>query len=518
MFDISNDDSMNTAPVSDDLLDDVADDLVDDVADDVVDDVVGPAVSEVSVLVDGHVDGSCAGHSDELGFSVASLAPDLDEMLGEPDADLCVELVKLEGLRRRLDARRARVLATLDVDGTTDTEHGMRTGSWVAAVCSQPSGPSTTVVRHSKQLTARFGVLLEALETARISWAHIETILRVCNPRIIDNVVAIQTELLVLADRYTFDRWATEIIAICQMIDVDGGHDPTRNRKSSVKAAHTSDGMCHIDAWLTPDLAHPFLNTLDRIADRLWHQARSDIETLRGSHHHTCPRSRTNIAERNTTADSHTDTSTEAPCTCGGPDNINPADLELPSRSELRAAALAEMARLANGAMQAQHRNALADVTIVVHANPNDGTATFTLDDTQITEDTFRYLAPEATWRLMSITTTGEVLHLSRTVRTCTRGLRHALNIRDHGCVFPGCSAPKEHCDAHHVTHWADGGTTDIDNMCLLCRYHHTVTHRNHWNMTATNNQRFAWTTPTGRVIHSQQHHQHRHHPPDAEP
>ena len=30
-------------------------------------------------------------------------------------------------------------------------------------------------------------------------------------------------------------------------------------------------------------------------------------------------------------------------------------------------------------------------------------------------------------------------------------------------------------CDAHHITHWADGGPTSLDNLILLCRKHHTT-------------------------------------------
>ncbi|WP_341351188.1 HNH endonuclease signature motif containing protein [Nocardioides convexus] len=36
-------------------------------------------------------------------------------------------------------------------------------------------------------------------------------------------------------------------------------------------------------------------------------------------------------------------------------------------------------------------------------------------------------------------------------------------------------------CDAHHVVHWADGGATSLDNLVLLCRHHHTLTHRTPW-------------------------------------
>jgi hypothetical protein len=31
--------------------------------------------------------------------------------------------------------------------------------------------------------------------------------------------------------------------------------------------------------------------------------------------------------------------------------------------------------------------------------------------------------------------------------------------------------------DAHHVLHWADGGTTSLENLVLLCRTHHRKVH-----------------------------------------
>lgn len=40
------------------------------------------------------------------------------------------------------------------------------------------------------------------------------------------------------------------------------------------------------------------------------------------------------------------------------------------------------------------------------------------------------------------------------------------------GC-FPGCSHPPEWCERHHLTAWIDGGATNLDNLTLVCRYHH---------------------------------------------
>ena len=100
----------------------------------------------------------------------------------------------------------------------------------------------------------------------------------------------------------------------------------------------------------------------------------------------------------------------------------------------------------------------------------------------------------------------GVPLDMGRQVRLANRDQRRALTTRDGGCVFPGCDAPIGWCDAHHVTWWRNNGTTDITNLALICRYHHGVTHRDGWTMTATTDQRFTWTTPLGQTLHSQRH------------
>jgi hypothetical protein len=51
------------------------------------------------------------------------------------------------------------------------------------------------------------------------------------------------------------------------------------------------------------------------------------------------------------------------------------------------------------------------------------------------------------------------------------------LTVRDgEGCQFPGCSHTR-HLHAHHVRHWLYGGPTDVDNLILLCSFHHGVIH-----------------------------------------
>ncbi|WP_369797301.1 DUF222 domain-containing protein [Agreia sp. Leaf283] len=81
----------------------------------------------------------------------------------------------------------------------------------------------------------------------------------------------------------------------------------------------------------------------------------------------------------------------------------------------------------------------------------------------------------------------GEVLHHGKTKRLATRRQRKALAARDGGCVIPGCTAPPSRCQAHHVTPWVSHdyppGRTDIDNLALLCPFHHATIHTSAWQL-----------------------------------
>ena len=67
----------------------------------------------------------------------------------------------------------------------------------------------------------------------------------------------------------------------------------------------------------------------------------------------------------------------------------------------------------------------------------------------------------------------GNPLFLGRARRLASTAQRYALVVRDRGCVIPGCTVQPDRCEAHHLTDFARGGRTDIDNLTLLCPYHH---------------------------------------------
>jgi len=67
--------------------------------------------------------------------------------------------------------------------------------------------------------------------------------------------------------------------------------------------------------------------------------------------------------------------------------------------------------------------------------------------------------------------------------------------------VIPGCDAPPERCDAHHVVWWSAAGPTNIDTLALLCPRHHTDVHAGIWTLRITDGVPWArppdWIRPT---------------------
>jgi hypothetical protein len=95
-----------------------------------------------------------------------------------------------------------------------------------------------------------------------------------------------------------------------------------------------------------------------------------------------------------------------------------------------------------------------------------------------VTPETVRRITCDASIIPMVLGSDSEPLDVGRKTRTIPTAIRRALEQRDGGCVWDGCDAPPSWCDAHHLIHWADGGDTSLGNLTLLCRPHHTATHK----------------------------------------
>jgi len=91
-------------------------------------------------------------------------------------------------------------------------------------------------------------------------------------------------------------------------------------------------------------------------------------------------------------------------------------------------------------------------------------------------------------------------LDVGRRTRTIPPALRHALQARDRGCRFPGCTH-RHWVDAHHIRHWADGGATRLGNLALLCRRHHRLVHEGGFRLECRDDGKLLFFRPDGRLI-----------------
>jgi len=103
--------------------------------------------------------------------------------------------------------------------------------------------------------------------------------------------------------------------------------------------------------------------------------------------------------------------------------------------------------------------------------------------DEPVPASTVQQLACDAGYRPIVLGREGEVLYLGHPQRLFSPAQRKALAVRDGGCVWPGCTAPPQWTEAHHVIEHERGGPTDIDNGALLCSPHHHLLHSSAFTM-----------------------------------
>ena len=74
-----------------------------------------------------------------------------------------------------------------------------------------------------------------------------------------------------------------------------------------------------------------------------------------------------------------------------------------------------------------------------------------------------------------------EIAAYGDTHRFATTNQRLALIARDKGCSFPGCTIPPAWCQTHHITEFQFTRRTSVDDLTLLCGYHHRTFEKLGW-------------------------------------
>ena len=370
------------------------------------------------------------------------------------------------------EAARARLIADINRRQISEREAGHKTPGWYAATTHTSLAHANAVVTTSIRLVHEFPALLQALEHARITWQHAEAFVRAANPRIAHLLAELTPELVDLAQVATFRRWTRELRGIANQLDQDGGYNPNNDPAANRLYIGTlDDGTTEIRATLHGELALIVKSVLTAHTDHLRRRYQTDHDTTNG-------------------------------------------DIDIPDTAQLAAEALADLLDTRTTADNTDRP--VIEPEVVVLYNPDTDTATDT-DGNSLDPAAIRWVLAAGFIRLFEITEDRDVLRMGKLNRYANTHQRKALLVRDGGCIFPGCTRHANRCDAHHVDHHTPdpndpAGPTDIENLGLLCRHHHRITHRPGWLMerwTDPNSPTailFRWRTPTGRTIYSQRH------------
>ena len=121
-------------------------------------------------------------------------------------------------------------------------------------------------------------------------------------------------------------------------------------------------------------------------------------------------------------------------------------------------------------------------------------------DGTPLPIDVAQRLACDCSFEVMVTDSNGNPLKVGRKRRSVSPKSKRALKARDGStCAWPGCT--RKRCQTHHMKHWADGGTTDLDNLMLLCRFHHKFVHEHGYLVIPLPDGRFEFRRPWGEPV-----------------
>uniref|UniRef100_A0A7C4PKX2 HNH endonuclease n=1 Tax=Anaerolinea thermolimosa TaxID=229919 RepID=A0A7C4PKX2_9CHLR len=82
--------------------------------------------------------------------------------------------------------------------------------------------------------------------------------------------------------------------------------------------------------------------------------------------------------------------------------------------------------------------------------------------------------------------------------RTPPSWMVRQVRYRDGGCTFPGCGT-RAYTEAHHIRFHRFGGKTTMENLTLLCSFHHRLVHEHGWKIRREASGELSWYRPDGR-------------------
>jgi hypothetical protein len=100
-----------------------------------------------------------------------------------------------------------------------------------------------------------------------------------------------------------------------------------------------------------------------------------------------------------------------------------------------------------------------------------------------VSSTTIERLACDSSIARVLLNSESLVIDVGRSKRVVSEPGRRALTARDGHCTWTECDRPASRSAAHHLVHWIHGGTSDLNNLVLLCHRHHWMVHEGGWQI-----------------------------------
>ena len=370
-------------------------------------------------------------------------------------------------------------------------------------------GAAREKVRVARALTSLPRVS-SAMQRGTISYAKVRAVTRVATPQNEASLV----DLALCGTAAHVERF----VRAWRRVDrVEAARETeTRHLRRHLSTWVDDDGMVVIRGRLTPEIGALVQRALESAADRLFQEAAGARSGATMAEEVTSGQRRADalalLAEAALTADLDRGAAGDRYQVVLHVD-ATPSANDRPARGQALASVGdapasdrvgAESPESADaGAVPAASESDAVDVAFEVgdgnEPRPFDGTLEVTDGATYVSAETSQRLACDASVVVMHHDATGTVLDVGRKTRTIPSAIRRALLARDSSCRFPGCTARR--CDAHHVTHWANGGATSLENLVSLCRRHHRAVHEGGFAITQHPDGSLVFRRPDGRLL-----------------
>lgn len=139
--------------------------------------------------------------------------------------------------------------------------------------------------------------------------------------------------------------------------------------------------------------------------------------------------------------------------------------------------------------------------TVVVHARLegllSDSGGCELEDGPAISPETVKRMLCSARLQTVVEDRDGNVVAIEALRREPPAWMVRQVRYRDRGCRFPGCGT-RAFTEAHHIRWWRHGGPTDLENLALICSFHHRLVHEHGWKLERHADGEVRWFRPDG--------------------